>query len=309
MILSVSRRTDIPAFYTEWFFNRLKEGFVYVRNPFNKNMVSKISLDSKDIDFIVFWTKNPLNILNRITELNTYKIPYYFQITITAYGKDIETNIGDKFEIIEAFKKLSSLIGSEKVIWRYDPILITEKYSLTYHLEKFEFLAKELNAYTKKCIISFIDLYDKCKRNMKHIELKDIGNDEKIKLAMDMAKIAQKYDIELLSCAEDIELDTVGIKHGKCIDDVLISQILGTELKISKDKNQRGRCNCVESVDIGEYNTCSHNCLYCYANFNADIVKKNIGLHDPHSTLLVGEIKERDVIKVRKACNFLGVLH
>ncbi|MDR7870710.1 MAG: DUF1848 domain-containing protein [Tissierellaceae bacterium] len=302
MILSVSRRTDIPAFYTEWFFNRLNEGFVLVRNPMNYHQVSKIELSPSLIDCIVFWTKDPTKIIRRLNELRSYN--YYFQVTITPYNKDIETNVQDKDQIINSFIELSQLIGRERVVWRYDPIMLTNKLTVNYHKENYERIASKLAGYTDLCIISFIDLYRKTERNMKHINPESIPNYTMVQLGESLSKIASKYNLALKTCSEEIDLSSVAINHAKCIDDKLISKIVGQDLDINKDKSQRDICGCISSIDIGAYNTCKNGCLYCYANFSDKTVRNNVMNHDVNSPFLVGNIELGDVIYERKMVSY-----
>lgn len=298
MILSVSRRTDIPAFYSDWFFNRINEGFVYVRNPINKNQISKIQLSPDTVDCIVFWTKNPKPLLKRINELSAYN--FYFQFTLNSYGKDLEPNVPSKNELIRLFKELSLLIGKEKVIWRYDPIILTNKYSIEYHEKYFESIAQKLSTYTEKCVISFVDLYKKSEINLKNTDIKDITEKEILELSSKLKVIALRYNLEIETCAEDVELATLGIGHNKCIDNFLIERIIKKRIKTSKDKNQREVCGCVESIDIGAYNTCRHGCLYCYASFNSAMVADNFKNHSSQSPLLFGEIGVNDIVTERK---------
>ncbi len=299
MILSVSRRTDIPNYYSEWFYNRIKEGFLYVRNPMNPHQISKINLSSDLVDCIVFWTKNPANMMQRLDELQNYK--YYFQFTLTGYGKDIEPNIPNKRkELIETFQKLSKKIGSEKVIWRYDPILLNEKYVPEYHIKAFKEIACCLNGYTHKVVISFLDLYAKTKRNTEGLNIKEIDNNEIIELARKMVDIAKENNLRIETCAEQIELSEIGITHGSCIDKILIEQIIGGKLKGIKDKGQRDECGCFESVEVGTYNTCRNGCKYCYANFSEEQVKTSVKLYDVNSPLLCGNIGKEDKITERK---------
>ena len=301
MILSVSRRTDIPNYYSEWFYNRIKEGFLYVRNPMNAHQISKIDLSPDVVDCIVFWTKNPAAMLNRVGELDAYK--YYFQFSITGYGKDVEAGLPDKQKvIIPTFQKLSAMIGKEKVIWRYDPILINEKYTEEYHIRAFTKIAEALKGCTTRVVISFVDLYAKTQRNTKDLHIKDIGQDEMREIARKMAVIAHQSGMEIESCAELIDLEDVGVKHGCCIDKNLIEQIIGCPLNGKKDKNQRPECGCFESVEIGTYNTCRNGCRYCYANYNQEQVISQTGLYDPDSPILCGVIDEKrgDKINARK---------
>lgn len=304
MILSASRRTDIPAFYSEWFFNRIKEGFVYVRNPMNIHQVSKIQLSPDVIDCIVFWSKNPRPMLNRLNELQSYM--YYFQFTINPYDIRLEQNVPTKNGIVDTFKELSLKIGPERVIWRYDPIILTDTISIEYHIKYFEELAKRLQGSTNTCVISFLDLYKKTERNLRNTTARELQINEMLDLARNLAIIAAKYGMKVQSCAEKIELDCVGIKHGRCIDSVLIEDLLGVKLVVTKDKNQRPECGCVQSIDIGEYNTCRHNCKYCYANFNPERVREKSQKHNPNSPLLIGEFGPDDKISERKIFSFIG---
>lgn len=305
MILSVSRRTDIPAFYSEWFFNRLKEGFVYVRNPMNIHQVSKITLSPDVIDCIVFWSKNPKPILTRLDELKRYM--YYFQFTINAYDKGFEVGVPKKEGIINTFKELSEKIGPKRVIWRYDPILLTEKMDKEYHYRYFEEIAKRLEGYTTTCVISFVDLYKKTQSNLKDTQAREPSFKEMLEMAARLFLIANKYGITIQTCAEEIALESVGVKHGKCIDNALIEDLLGVKLVVSKDPNQRKECGCVQSIDIGEYNTCAHGCKYCYANFKESVVLQKRAMHDPSSPLLVGNVGPDDKVTERKLFSFIKV--
>lgn len=302
MIISASRRTDIPAFYSEWFFNRLAEGFAYVRNPFNSHRISKVSVDPEVVDCIVFWTKNPKAMLERLDDLRNYR--YYFQFTLNPYDKTVEVNVPGKSEIIESFIRLSESVGSKRVIWRYDPILLTDRYTKEYHYKYFDYLAGKLHKYTGKCVISFIDIYAKTQRNMKHIQLLPLAEADMLEMAGNLSSIAGKYGLRIEACSENIDLGSLGIRKSSCIDGKLISELLGQELLFKKDKNQRESCGCAASIDIGEYNTCNNNCLYCYANFNSDSVNKNIARHNPAAPLLIGDICEKDVIVERAMLSY-----
>lgn len=304
MILSVSRRTDIPAFYSNWFLNRLNEGFVLVRNPMNYHQVGKIILSPDVIDCIVFWTKNPKKIVEKLDLLKDYK--YYFQVTINPYNKEIEQNVALKNTIIESFQILSEKIGKEKTIWRYDPIIITEDTDINYHYKCFNYLCKRLNGYTDSCVISFVDIYKKTERNMKDVKYNLASNDTMLEISKNIADIANNYSIKIYSCSELIDLSSVGIEHGRCIDDKLISKIVGQELDIKKDKNQRAECGCVESIDLGAYNTCRHGCKYCYANFSVTAVKNNTIKHNPESPMLIGNLEPDDKVYERKMTSYIN---
>ena len=295
MIISASRRTDIPSFYSDWFFRRLEAGFVCTRNPMNPKQVSRISLSPDVVDGIVFWTKNPIPMLDKLHLLNDY--PFYFQFTLNAYGKDLEAGIPSKNEvIIPAFQKLSRQIGPDRIIWRYDPILLTPKYTTEYHVHYFEELAKRLSGHSRKCVISFVDLY-------RHLgkQFSPLGENEIYELAGRFSDIASKYNLTLETCAESIELSQFGIGHGHCIDGELLERIIGQPLSLSKDKNQRDECGCMASIDIGMYDSCLNGCKYCYANHSTAAVQKNFRLHDPSSPLLYGTIGPEDTVKDRVA--------
>lgn len=303
MILSVSRRTDIPAFYAEWFFQRIREGFLYVRNPMNPRQVSRIGLSPEVVDCIIFWSKNPAPMLERLDELREY--PFYFQFTLTGYGRDIEPGLPDKRkEVIGTFQKLSEKVGKERVVWRYDPILVNGRYTIEYHLKAFEEIAGCLKGYTEKVVISFVDFYAKTLRNTKDLYLKSLSMEEMRKTAEGMAQIAKSCGLVIETCAEQINLQDVGIRHGSCIDKKRIEKIAGCSLSVEKDKNQREACGCCESIDVGAYNTCRNGCRYCYANYHEEQVRKCIACYDVDSPLLCGRIEPEERVTERKVRSF-----
>lgn len=288
MILSVSRRTDIPAFYSDWFFRRIQEGYLLVRNPLNSKQVSRINLSPSVIDCIVFWTKNPQPMISRLNELKDYK--YYFHFTLNSYDITLEPSVPRKNDLIKTFADLSNLIGKEKVIWRYDPIILTDTFTKEYHYKWFEVLASHLYQYTNRCVISFLDLYKKTERNLKEVVLQPIETSDMEEIAERFSKIASKYNLTIEACSEKVDLKKYNIQHSKCIDDRLISEILNQKLHIDKDPNQRNECGCVRSIDVGAYNTCKHFCLYCYANYSKDTVYKNTQIYDSESSMLIGKL-------------------
>ena len=298
MILSVSRRTDIPNYYSEWFYNRIKEGFAYARNPMNPRQVSKIAISRDVVDCIVFWTKNPEPMMGRLDELSAY--PYYFQFTLTGYGRDMERNVPHKRDkMIPIFQNLSSRIGAERVIWRYDPIIFTKTYTPEYHLKAFHQIAGALQGFTKKCVISFVDVYAKNRKHMESLDFYEMASPGLVEFARRISEIAKANGIAVGSCAEQIDLDECGIEHNSCIDKTLIESILGCQLKAAKDKGQRLSCGCLESVDIGTYNTCKNGCRYCYANYSSESTAKNCSKYDPLSPILCGTICETDKVTER----------
>lgn len=299
MIISASRRTDIPTYYSNWFFNRVMDGYVLVRNPMNAHQISKIALNPDVVDGIVFWTKNPIPMLNELKILHDYM--YYFQFTLNSYAQDVEAHVPNKQKhIIPAFKKLSDMIGPDRVIWRYDPIFLNDTYTPEYHIRYFERIAKELSPYTKKCTISFIDFYRNTSKNVSGLSLRDFPEETQKSLAKELAAIAHSYGLLIDTCAEGIELQEYGIEHARCIDDRLLSKLLECPLDIGKDKSQRLECGCIESIDIGAYNSCRNGCKYCYANYSEKTVRSNFAKHIPDSPLLLGEVGSDDKITERK---------
>lgn len=297
MILSVSRRTDVPSFYSEWFINRVKDGYVYVPNPFNRKQVSKITINPEVVDCLVFWTKDPGPMLDKLDTIKDYK--YYFQFTLNAYEDDVEINIRRKKDIIDTFRELSSNIGSNKVIWRYDPILLNEHYNKNYHYYWFERLCRELKGYTTKCIISFLDLYRKIEMNTRDLNLIEITKEDMYEISERLVAIGKDYNISVEACSEAIDLSVVGVKKSKCIDEELIQEIIGCKINYAKDDTQRIECGCIKSIDIGQYNTCMHNCVYCYANLNIKNIEKNNLLHDVNSPMLIGNLRGDEKVTER----------
>jgi DNA repair photolyase len=270
----------------------------------NAHQVSSIKLTPDVVDAIVFWTKNPLPMLDRLDDLKNYT--YCFQFTITPYGKDVEPNIPSKNDVIlSTFKRLSDMIGADRIIWRYDPIMLSEKYSMEYHIHAFDKIAANLHKYTRKVTISFIDdSYRGVKSNIKALRLSGFPLETQIKLSSQLAKIAHGYGLTIDTCTEAVDLCQFGIEHARCIDDRLFRKLLDCHLNVDKDKTQRLECGCVASIDIGMYNTCSNGCCYCYANHSHKAVASNVVKHNPLSPLISGEISEKDKIneRVAKSC-------
>lgn len=296
MIISASRRTDIPCYYSEWFVKRLQAGYVLTRNPMNHSQVSRVSLSKDVVDCIVFWTKDATNIMDKIQYIEELGYKFCFQYTITPYGRDIEHNLRPKEQIIENFQVLSSLIGKHRVLWRYDPILINEKYTTDYHKEQFERMCADLSQYTERVIISFIDLYAKIRlKGFRETPLETIEN-----ISKTFGDIARKYSLPIQSCCEQYDLTNNNINQGGCIDLSVIEKICGYKLNLKLDKGQRKNCHCIESVDIGAYNTCLNGCLYCYANFDEKTVRANYEKHNASTEFLLGQKKATDIVYDRK---------
>jgi len=298
MIISASRRTDIPAFYADWLINRLKAGTVLLRNPYNPKNISQITFDRESVDCIVFWTKNAQPMLSRLKLIDAMGYPYYFQFTITPYEKQIEKNLPDKPAVMDTFRKLSSLLGPKRVIWRYDPIIVSQEYSAEYHLDKFGSMCKILGSYTEQCVFSFIELYSKIRRNVQELAGKPVSLADRHKITQGFAKIALEYRLDLATCCESADFSRYDIKKADCIDRKLIEEIAGCSLKPLKDTHQRPACNCLKSIDIGAYDCCPHGCIYCYATSNTGRVQANMRSHEPSAAILTGKVEhERVIIK------------
>lgn len=296
MIISASRRTDIPAFYSTWFMNRIREGFLCTRNPFNAHQIQRVSLSPADVKAIVFWTRNPKQLMPHLSELKDLGHNYCFLFTITGYPRALEKKVPRPQDAIDTFINLSKQIGSEKVAWRYDPVLISSLVTLDDHKRIFRKIASSLGGHTNRVIISFADIYKKVKSNLdkfakdNSVVISDISKDmdSLLEISHYFAKTADECGMNIQSCAEKFDLDAVGIKHGKCIDEVWLHNIFKMSFTHAKDKGQRDECGCVKSIDVGTYNTCLHGCEYCYATYSESSVNKNVLKHDPNSQFLIG---------------------
>lgn len=294
MILFASGRTDIPAFYSNWFINRVKAGFVDVRNPFNQKLVSRIYFS--DVDLIMFCSKNPLPMINKLDTLN---VPVLFHVTITPYSKDVEPNIPDKRLIIEGVKKLSLVLGIDNVVVRYDPIFLSDKYNVDYHIKAFDKLCKNLNGYVNKIIVSFMDEYKNVRSNKNILKYRAFTREDYKKIGEAFSKSAHDNGMSVQTCFEDEDLTAYGFVKGECLSHELAYILTGKKFKSSNVRKEK-KCECVQMVDIGDYNSCMHMCKYCYANYDEKMVSSNFKRHDDNSSLLIGSIQSDDVIKVRK---------
>ena len=298
MIIQTGMRTDIPAFYSKWFLNRIKEGYVLVRNPYNERQVTRYRLTPDVVDLIAFCTKNPAPMLPYMNVLKPYG--QYWFVTITPYGRDIEPNVPDKEKVMADFKKLSDIVGVDSMGWRYDPILVDDKHSVEWHITEFEKMAENLCGYTKSCVISFIDIYKKVERNFRGA--REVSKKDRITLGKEFIKIAGKSGMTIRPCAEGDELTLYGADCSGCMTVNTFETALHVHLDVPKRKtNQRnGQCACLLGVDIGAYDTCGHLCKYCYANSNTGLVKENMKKHNPMSPFLIGESMPGDVIHEAK---------
>lgn len=293
MLLQVSGRCDICAMYPKWLFNRLKAGYVLVRNPYNNQLVSHVDISPNVVDCICFLTKDPQPIMPYLKKIKQMGYQYYFMVTITPYDQDIEPNLRAKLEIMKTFIALSKMIGKKRVIWRYDPILLNKRYTLEFHYQMFEKMCQILSKYTDIVIISFIDIYRNIAGKFNEIDENDV-----LKIAKQFGMIAKKYQIKIQTCSEKYHLEQFGIDHGSCIDKEYLESLLKTTLNIKTNTNRK-HCHCLASIDIGAYNSCLHGCKYCYA-CTGNHVYKNIRLHDENSPLLIGYLTDEDKVIKRK---------
>jgi DNA repair photolyase len=293
MIISASRRTDIPAFYADWFINRVRAGYCTSPNPFNKDLISRVSLKPTDVEVIVFWTRNSKPLIKHLPELDDRGFRYYFQFTVMANPRILDPKSPPVEKAIRAFKTLSDCIGPARVIWRYDPIVLSNLTDSAFHREKFANIAAALKGYTKRAVISIVDIYKSIASRMRRLELAGLtllppeGN-HLPEFVRSLVEIAASHDMNLVSCAEEADLQPYGVKPGKCVDDELIAELFGLTVTHKKDPNQREACGCVISKDIGVYDTCPFNCVYCYATHSLAAVQRNHAQHDPKSPSLVG---------------------
>lgn len=303
MILNTSTRTDIPAYYSEWFYNRIKEGYALTRNPFNPAQILRYELNPEVVDCLSFCTKNPAPMIERLDEIRQFG--QFWQVTITPYGKDVEPFVPSKEEVMTAFQRLSRIVGIQSVSWRYDPVLISDRYSLEFHRDQFEQMARTLSGYTDNCVISFIDLYAKTKRNFPGV--RGVTMQEQLWLGKHFAQIGEKCGILIKSCCEGTHLEQFGIDSSGCMSKSVIERAIGNKLNVPAGKKAvRESCSCLLGNDIGMYNTCGHGCLYCYANYDRATVIGNRKKHDPKSPLLIGNLRPGEEVKAARQQTFIS---
>ncbi len=296
MIISASRRTDIPAFYGEWFLNRIREGFVCVRSPFRHSAVSRVSLRREDVDAIAFWTKNPGPFLCRLDELDRLGYRYYFQVALNAYGPSVERNLPGEETLIENFCRLSDRIGSSLTQWRYSPVVMTPALDEGAHRARFERLAARLAGRTQTCIVSFLDEYPKLKGWLAESGAYRPDEETAARMLTAFRDIVAAYGMELQTCTESVRVP--GVSRLGCINREILRTAIGAPVSLAKDKGQRPACACVSSVDIGAYDSCANGCLYCYAGRSVGRASLS---HDADSPLLLGRLEPGDIVTERQA--------
>ena len=302
MILNTGARTDTVQYYTEWLLRRFREGYVYSRNPLFPNKVSRYELTPEKIDCVEFCSKNYRPILKDLHEITDH-FNTHFQYTITAYGKDIEPGVPSIDESIQTLYELEEQVGKQRICWRYDPVLLTGRYTIERHFETFEYMAEKLAGHVDRCIFSFVEMYQKLETNMP--ELFPISDKDKERIAEGLGRIAKEYGILIQTCGTNGDYTRYGIMRSGCMTLDILGRANGIEFRDLKHKGMREGCHCIESRDIGAYNTCPNGCRYCYANKDHKKAAENYRLHDPRSPILTGAIKDTDVISDASQESFL----
>ena len=302
MILSASRRSDLPAFYADWLLSRLKKGSVLVPQPRRAGQYTHVLFTPEDVDCIVFWTKNPAPMLDMLPEIDRLGYAYYFQFTLTPYDGHIERNVPPKQQGIETFHRLAEYVGPQRVVWRYDPVLLCPGIDIAYHLHHFAQMAHALAGYTQQCIFSFVDYYAKLRAPFAAAGIRPFSAEDISKLVQGFAAIAEENYMELAACCETWEDTGCTVARASCIDAKRIEKIIGCSIR-AKPGAQRPGCGCVESVDIGSYDSCTHGCMYCYANRSLETARHNRAMHDPCAPVLFGTVDAAAVVTQKKLCS------
>lgn len=291
MILNTGGRTDTVNYFSEWLLNRFAAGYAYSRNPFHPDVVNRIDLNPRTIDVVEFCSKNYRPILSRLYEI-TERFNCHFHYTITAYDKDIEPNVPGIDESIETLRDLSAQVGKEKIIWRYDPVLLTGKYTIERHFATFDYMARRIAPYVSRCLFSFVVWYKKL-----HLpELQPISGQQKELIAKGLGEMAAKHHLYIQTCGTKESYEQYGIHHSGCMTRAVYEHSLGLHFKKVAERGNRPGCRCMESRGLGDYNTCLNGCRYCYANYDHEKAWENYRLHDPESPLMIGHLRPTDKI-------------
>lgn len=288
MIVNASGRTDVPAYYSKWFMNRLHAGFFDVRNPFQPKMVSRIRTER--IDAFMFCTKNPLPLIPYLKEIDK---PILMDVTLTPYHREIEPHVPDKQQVVEGIQEISKILGPDHVSVRYDPVFLTPRYTADYHIRAFEKLCSLLEGYITEISVSILDMYKNTRKNAAKLGLVDFTEEDHRRIAEGFAKSAKAHGIHVFTCCENQVWARYGIEEGGCFSQMKAFEMTGKAFPKWKSRN----CECAEMSDVGAYNTCLHGCLYCYANFDEKQILDNVKQHDPESTMLIGHLQPDDVVK------------
>lgn len=293
MIICASRRTDVPAFHSEWFMNRLRAGYVLVRNPVQRNVVHRISLARRDVDCIFFITKDPRPLEKHLGEIGSMGHMYVFHVTMNPYGRDLEPNVPFRADINDSCIRISERIGRDRMVWRYDPVLFNNRIDIGYHRRKFALFCREASKWTDHCVISFINMYGKLGCFEESGLIRQVSTDEMISFARMASAIAEEHGMTVVQCCGEMNLEQYGIDNGGCLDYRWMSS-LGIPYE-SQSGTIRDGCRCVRCVDVGQYDTCRHGCVYCYAN-RTHSHDRDSRVYDPQSEMLVGGLTTMDKV-------------
>ena len=297
MILSASRRTDIPCWYMDWFMNRVRAGYALARNPMNAGQVSRVPLSPEVVDGVVFWTKDAKNLLPHLDELDALGYHYYVQFTLTPYEGPLEPGLRPKRDIMDTFEALSRRVGRDGVVWRYDPIVLNDELDMAWHKARFAEMARRLHPFTDQVTISFVDLYARVKSPL----IRPIAGEEARALAAFIGDTAAAYGLRAAACCEAGDFSALGVGRAACVDAARLAARCGCSLRLAPDKNQRLGCGCAASVDIGAYGTCANGCAYCYAGGSGAAAKRNAAHQDAQAELLGLPLKGHETITPRPA--------
>lgn len=309
MIISASRRTDIPACFAPWFMHRLREAQVLVRNPYNPTRASRVSLHPSVVDCIVFFSKNFGPLLEYLPEVRALGHTCAFQYTLNAYGSPLEPRLPSLATRMDDFLRLAQWARtSHALTWRYDPIILDAKHGVQWHVDAFAALCGRLHGHVHRCVFSFVDDYAHLPRHRAASFARQDAS-EQWRLAALLAQVATEHALSLQTCAEAVDLESFGIKHGACLDAAQLSRVVGEPLRIAPGTGQRDLCRCVRCVDVGAYNTCAQACVYCYATSNAAVVREHAAIHHHEDAALGGPLPENVCITPREETSCKGRPH
>ena len=303
MIINTGARTDTVRYYTKWLLGRFDEGYVYSRNPLFPNKVTRYELTPEKVDCVVFCSKDYEPILPDLARI-TSRFPTYFHYTITAYGTDVEPGVPSIEKSIDTLRRLSKIVGSQRVAWRYDPVLLTERYTVQTHLETFDRMAEQIAPYADRCIFGFVEMYRRLETNMP--ELVALTDDDKDALAKGLGESAARHGLPIQTCGASGDYTRYGIEASGCMTLDMVGKANGLAFRRLKHGGTREGCGCIQTRDIGAYNTCLSGCRYCYANKRPDKARENYKLHDPDSPLLIGHPRETDTLQQGAQRSFLA---